>query len=103
MTLVVDPGVCGMNTTIKVNKIDGKRFRVDVTTNCEIIVRMGELVEEVDLNDVLMPQINSKVYKCASECGVHTACPIPMAILKAIEVEAGLALPRSVSVDFQTS
>ena len=103
MTLVVDPGVCGMHATIEVTKIDIKRFWIEVNTNCEMITKMVELMGGVDLNDVLKPQINSKVYQCASECGVHTACPIPMAILKAIEVEAGLALPRPVSVDLQVS
>lgn len=102
-TLAVDPGVCGMDSTIGITKISRKKFRVDVTTNCEMITRMGDLLGEIDLKDTLKPHIDSNIYQCASRCNVHIACPIPMAILKAIEVEAGLALPRPVTVHFQQS
>ena len=104
MTLVVvNPGVCGINATIEVTKISKRRLRVEVSTDCEMITKMGELLVEVDLKDILKPQIHSKIYQSASECNVHTSCPVPMAILKAIEVEAGLALPRPILVDFQPS
>ncbi|MBI4316389.1 MAG: hypothetical protein HY679_10665, partial [Chloroflexi bacterium] len=32
----------------------------------------------------------------------HTACPIPAAILKAIEVEVGIALPKDVTITFSS-
>ena len=100
----VDPGVCRMNCTIEVTTVKKRQFSVQVNTDCEMIIQMGELLSEIDLASILAPQIlQSKVYQFASECGVHASCPIPMAIQKAIEVEAGLALARSVSVDIQRS
>ena len=102
-SVVVDPGVCGMNAAIEVTKVNIRRFRVEVTTDCEIITKMGELMGELEREDILKPQIQSRVYQCASECHVHTSCPLPMAILKATEVEAGLALPRPVTVHFLPS
>ena len=101
--VVVNSGVCGMIVTIEVTKTSRRRFRIEVTTDCEMLTKMGESLVEVDQKDVLKPQIHSKIYQCASECRIHTSCPIPMAILKAIEVEAGLALPRPVTVHFQPS
>jgi len=104
MTLaVVNPGVCGMDTTISVTKLSKQQFSVEVTTACEMITKLGELLSEIDLADILKPQIHSTVYQYASECQVHLSCPIPMAILKVIEVEAALALPRTVTVHFQSS
>jgi hypothetical protein len=98
----VNPGVCRMNSTIEVATVRKRLFSVRVDTDCEMIVQLGELLSEIDLASILKPQIlESKVYQLASECGVHASCPIPMAIQKAIEVESGLALARSVSVDFQ--
>ncbi|MFP4642638.1 MAG: DUF6951 family protein [Dehalococcoidia bacterium] len=99
--VVVDPGVCSMNAAIEVTKINRRRFGIKVTTDCEMITRMGESLTEIRPDDILNHQVNSRVYQCASECQVHTSCPIPMAILKAAEVEAGLALPRPVTVQFQ--
>lgn len=102
MTMVeVNPGICGMNTTIGVTKLNKRQFGVDITTDCEIITKMGELLGEIDLRDSLKPHIHSSIYQCATQCRVHISCPIPMAIIKAVEVEAGIALPRPVTVHFR--
>jgi len=99
--VIVDPGVCRMEATIGVTKANRRQLKVEITTDCEIITKMGESLLEVDMNELLKSPINSKIYQCASQCRVHAACPIPMAILKASEAEAGLALPRPVTVHFQ--
>ena len=100
---LVDPGICGKTVTIEVVKAGRRRVRVKVTTDCEKVTRLGESLLELDQWEALKPQVDSQVYKCASECRLHGACPVPMAILKAIEVEAGLALPRPVLVQFETT
>ena len=38
------------------------------------------------------------LYELAPQCLAHPACPVPSGIVKAIEVEAGLALPADVSI-----
>ena len=43
-----------------------------------------------------MPE--TAVYQAAGEARLHTACPVPCAALKAIEVAAGLALPADVAI-----
>ena len=100
--LVVNPGVCGMISTIKVTKINRRRCRIEITSDCEMVSNMGQSMGEADITDALQVPIKSHVYNCASECCLHPSCPIPMAILKAIEVEFGLALPRSISVNFES-
>ena len=100
--VVVNPGVCGMTVTVEVTKTSKRRFRIEIITDCEMLKKMGESLVEVEQKDVLNPQIHSKIYQCASECHIHTSCPVPMAILKAIEVEAGLALPRPVTIHFHS-
>ena len=100
---VVNPGICGRTVTIKVVKARKRGVRVDITSDCEVVTKMGESLAELNLLDALKPPVNSEVYKCASECRLCTSCPVPMAILKAIEIEAGLALPRLVLVHFETT
>jgi len=100
--VVVDPGICGITATIEVVKVSKRKVRVKITSDCEVVTKMGESLVELDQWDALKPLLHSEVYQCASECSLHTTCPVPMAILKAIEVEAGLALPRPVLVQFES-
>jgi hypothetical protein len=100
--VVVDPGICGKIATAEVIKVGKRRVRVEITSDCEMVVKMGESLTELDQRDTLKPHVHSEIYKCASDCHIHASCPVPMAILKAIEVEAGLALPRPVLVHFET-
>ena len=58
---------------------------------------------ELDLFEAIKPSVDSVVYKQFSKCRAHASCPVPMAVIKAIEVEAGMALPKSVSIDFVSS
>ena len=102
-TVVVNPGVCGMSTIIKVINNGKLQVKVDITSDCEMVTKMGEALSELDLGDALKPPMHSKVYRCASEFHLHCSCPVPMAALKAIEVEAGLALPRPVLIKFETT
>jgi hypothetical protein len=38
-----------------------------------------------------------------SEHPLHLACPVPVGIIKAVEVEAGLALARDASIHFEAT
>ena len=100
---VVNPGICGMVATIEVAKYGKRRVRVEITSQCEKLTKMVESPLELSQFDALKPHVYSEVYQCASEHHLCTSCPIPMAILKAIEVEAGLALPRPVTVHLETT
>jgi hypothetical protein len=99
----VNPGICGMAVTIQVTKASKRRVRLEITSNCDKVNEMGKASPELSLLDTLKPQIDSKVYKSASEHHLCASCPVPMAILKAIEVETGLALPRPVVVHLETT
>ncbi len=99
--VVVNPGVCGMTATVEVIRVDKRRVRVKITSDCEMVTEMGKPLAELDQEDALKSLLHSKVYQYAAGCSLHTTCPVPMAILKAIEVEAGLALPRPVLVQFE--
>jgi hypothetical protein len=99
--VVVDPGICGNVTTLEVVKLSKQKVRVKIISDCEAVTKMGESLAELDQWSALKPHVRSEVYQSASECHVHTSCPMPSAILKAIEVEAGLALPHPVFIQFE--
>ena len=92
-----------MTVTIEVVKVGKRRVRVEITSDCEMVTRMGESLAELDQRDALKPLLHSEVYQCASEYRLCASCPVPMAILKAMEIETGLALPRPVLIHFETT
>lgn len=100
--VIVKSGICGFIGTIEVDRVDDESFKVVITSGCEMVTELGKSLTEIDEGEVLERHIDTEVYKAASECHLHTACPVPMAVLKAIEAEAHLALPRDVVVMFDT-
>jgi hypothetical protein len=92
-----------MAATVEVVKAGKRRVRIEITSECEKVTKMVGSSLELSQFDALKPPVYSEVYKCASEHHLCTSCPIPMAILKAIEVESGLALPRPVTVHLDTT
>jgi len=100
--VIVKSGICGFISTIEVKKVDDESFKVVISSGCEMVTELGESLTEIDKREIFKKHIDTEVYKSASRCELHVSCPVPMAILKAIEAEAELALPRDVVVIFDT-
>jgi hypothetical protein len=95
----VEPGNCGMLAVITAESEDGQTVRLSVDTKCpHVAAAMGE-IEEVDgFVEPTLPPGESVIYsELATRCR-HSACPVPSAVIKAVEVEAGLALPQDVTI-----
>ncbi len=96
----VNPGICGLVSEIFIKKIDKNHFSVEIKSDCEMVEKLGEKLKELDMMDVFKRIIDNPVYREASVCLRHTSCPVPSALLKALEVEAGLALSCDVKIEF---
>jgi len=97
-------GVCGHSAVIEVTKVGEAHVRVVISSACDQIADMNPDLERVQWkgkgHEVFKRMTESVVYQSAAKHIRHTACPIPTAILKAIEVEAGVALPKDVTITF---
>jgi len=100
---LVNPGICGMVATVVVTMAEKRRVRIEITSDCEKVRGMTEAYPELNQFDALKPPVSSEVYRLASEHKLCSSCPLPMAILKAVEIETGLALPRPVTIRFETA
>ncbi len=101
--LVVDAGICGNTTTIDVVSLSSHKVTVTVTSDCEVVSKMGEELKGLDWLSLWKQEGDGySAYKAASQSTRHFMCPVPVAVLKAIEVEAGLALPKDVTFSFKT-
>jgi hypothetical protein len=97
-------GICGHSAVIEVTKVDERSVQVVIHSACEQITAMNPDLARIQWkgrgHEVFKRMMESVVYQSADKHIRHTACPIPMAILKAIEIEAGIALPQDVTITF---
>ena len=95
----VKPGACGLETEIIVRKKEGNLVEISIESQSDNIKRLAKELKELDgTKEVFSNFATSEIYKLSTKCGLHLACPVPSGIIKAIEVECGLALPRDVEM-----
>ncbi len=97
----VRSGICGFKTVITATKGEDKKFSIAVESECEQVSRMQDDIGELDLMAAFIAFVNNPVYRSASKNLKHVACPVPSGILKALEIEAGLCLPKEASIVFE--
>lgn len=91
-------GICGMNTTVEAT-MDGKVCKLSITSDCEAIRKMAEELTEVDpYQEISFKRAMPKIHAAGHKHCYHTACPVPIGIIKAMEIEARLALPSDVTI-----
>lgn len=100
----VDPGPCGHRVTVEVvadPEGGGKRYRLAVETDCPHVQRLAAALPVLGRMDALAAIPANPVYQAAGRCLKHASCPVPSAILKALEVAAGLNVPRPATIRFE--
>jgi hypothetical protein len=97
-TAEIDSGICGLTTTVR-TKTDGAVVRLEIESDCEHIAKLAAALTEVEpFREISFRGQDPLTLEKAREHCAHAACPVPTGILKAIEVEAGLALPKDVTI-----
>ena len=95
----IDAGICGFQTAIEAQSDDGQNVNLTIQSGCPDIMAMAESLKSLDAYATVFGKLtDSPVYKLAAEHCSHAACPVPAGILKTIEVECSLALPKEVSI-----
>ena len=97
----VKAGACGQETTLEARKVDPTHVAFEITTTCEHIQALAEALGEVDVaHDMACRLDETQVYGLAAEHVCRNSCIVPAAILKAMEVTAGIFLPGDCEVTF---
>ena len=95
---VIKAGICGFETEV-IARADGSKCALEITSNCPEIQSLAAELREVDpFQEISHRGEGPKTLQLAQEICPHAACPVPVGIIKAIEVESGLALPQDVSI-----
>lgn len=101
--IVVDPGICGFPVTITADIDKNKKIHVLINTECEMVNKMLSDISTLDMRSAFAGFLNNPIYRSAAKHLRHIACPVPAGILKVIEVEAGICLPKDVGMTFLES
>jgi hypothetical protein len=94
-------GACGFSTSVEAIQ-DGKMVNLKITSDCASIQRLAQELtqvnpyEEISFRKAVPQSLALGMKHCA-----HPACPVPVGIIKAIEVEAKLALPVDVNIHIE--
>jgi len=102
-TAEIDAGICGFRTTTVVTSPDGQNVSFEVQSDCEKIRALGEQLKAKGAIDayqeispakesVLMQTVRSTLKGCCAGCAV------PAGLFKAMQVAAGLALPKDITI-----
>lgn len=100
----IDPGVCGLITTVEANSEDGMEVIISVKSGCESINKMiKELGNTFDAFEACLVKPGAGPFYEYAENNFpgHAACPAIAGIVKCIEAECNLALPRDASITFE--
>ena len=102
--VAVECGACGFQAEIEVVR-DGKRtVSLRLESGCPAVGRWGAAMERIEWREPLGGVSTAlNFWKSALEALDHRTCPVPVAVLKAIEVEIGAALPVDTAIRFLPS
>ena len=100
--VIVDSGVCGFSTTITTTSEDHQNVAIAYETECPHAEKAREALTQVDAYQELFKKPHeTSVYQILAPHLPHVTCPLYSGFVKAIEVAAGLALPRDVSMKIE--
>ena len=96
---IIEPGICNLTTEVTVNKINKKKATIQITSACPNIQKIAaELTEVEPFVELGFKGEEPRTFQLFREHSPHVSCPVAVGILKTLEVEAGLALPREVTI-----
>ena len=102
ITVHIEPGICGLNTSVHVFMTQKKYVGIAIESDCDQVTAFGGELNILNMNDVIgNPITKNPVYEKAGKCNLHASCPVPCGVIKAAEVELGLALVKDVRIVFQ--
>jgi len=94
----ITSGICGFTAKVE-TRMDGSRCTVSIESDCDAIQRLAEELTEVEpFQEITYRGEGPRALQLGAKHCYHPACPVPVGIIKAIEVEAGLALPADAAI-----
>jgi len=98
----IEAGICGLKTTVTAEDKDGMMVTLKVDSECSAFKDLDKTLPEVNGMMVCFDKVGEgPIYEACRKTCKHAACPVPMGIIKTVEVAAGMALPKEVKVTLE--
>ncbi len=95
----ITSGICGFTATVQASQ-EGRKVKLDIQSECKAIQALAAELTEVDaFQEISFRGEGPRALKAGAKHCYHPACPVPVGIIKAVEVEAGLALPAEARIE----
>ena len=101
----IDAGICGFLTTVVAESQDNQQVTLQIESTCDKIKNLAAVImsqNPIDAYVEILPTGRSLILKTAAEqlTGCCAGCVVPAGIFKAMQVAAGLALPKEIRIKF---
>lgn len=99
----VIPGICGFDCIVKAERSGKRHAKIMITESaCTLIQKLSGLLNDISLKDLFVPLTKNPIFMAAEQAKCHLACPVPVAIVKVVEVALEIALPKDAAICFLT-
>ena len=97
-TAEISSGICGFSATVRTQRA-GTKVKLSIESECQAIQDLAAELTEVDpFQEITFRGSGPRSLELGAKHCYHTACPVPVGIIKAVEIEAGLALPKDATI-----
>lgn len=94
----ISPGTCGFKTIV-IASMEGAGCALSIESECEAVQTMAAELSYVEpFQEISFRKGTPKILEAGAKYCKHAACPVPVGIIKAVEVEAKLNLPGDVTI-----
>jgi hypothetical protein len=97
-TAEVSCGSCGFKALIRAQRDADGRVSVELESECPMLRQFASRLQPIDPEVDGETFFRSSVYQAADACLRHIDCLAPVAVVRAVQVEAGMALPHAVEL-----
>ena len=104
VSAVIKSGVCGFTVRATAHCDDGTHVALQIDSDCPNQQKVAAELHEVDaFRELFADKRDGVVWSTCARHSPHISCPVPVGLLKLVEVAAGLALPQTVSIEIRPS
>lgn len=94
----IHPGNCGFTTTVEAI-MDGDICKLSIASECKAIQKLAQDLTEVNpYQEISFRRNTPQTLQMGAKYCTHAACPVPVGIIKAVELEMGMTLPMDVII-----
>lgn len=96
----IESGVCGFITNVQAEMGAKYTAKLTVESNCPHVKKIADNFGEFNAMKELFKKGQSEILTLCQANLPHITCPVPIGLLKALEVSTGLALPKEAKISF---